>query len=88
MIDLSPQHLNPPALEAPAPLLEVKRRRGRDRDRDNAAGRSNLPSWIFVGAVLILTDDDGSQRECTVVHVDPSTGVYFCDGDRNAYISN
>ena len=71
----------PPAIVQPAPLIEVRRRR-RGGSRDPDIRRSGLPTWVYVGAVLLLTGDDGSERTCHVIHVDHDRGLYYCAEDQ------
>ena len=73
---------DPPAIiHHVAPLVEVKRRKRGGQDRDTRT-RSRVPAWIYVGAILILTDDNGNERECHVIHVDYEREVYYCAEDQ------
>jgi hypothetical protein len=77
---------DPPAIVMPAPVIEVKRRRNRgsnsDNDRPQATTRPGWPTWFYVGASIVLTNDDGSEQLCTITHIAESTGQYWCDEDQ------
>jgi hypothetical protein len=79
---------DPPAIVVPGPeqLFEVRRKRRRNHDNDQTAQesfpQSNIPSWIYVGAFILLTDSDGKQYPCNVVHVDYENELYYCAEDQ------
>lgn len=58
----------PPALIAPAPVEQVrKRKRSSSNQTENAPPvRRGVPAWVFIGTVILLAD--GS--ECTVVAIE------------------
>lgn len=65
------QLIDPPSLVEPV-------RRRRDRDRDDSRGSYAAPA-IALGAVVILTDDNGQPAPCRVVYIDPTTGQAYCE---------
>lgn len=71
---------DPPAIVQPMAPTEIRRRRGGSRSHpdDRSQTRSRIPAWVIVGAVVILTDRDGQEYPCHVVHVDHATGVAYC----------
>lgn len=75
----------PPAIVQPAPVIEVKRRRNRDRNeqaQEPVETRPGWPAWLYVGAVIVLTDSDGNESLCTVAAVDYDAGLYWCAEDQ------
>ena len=55
----------PPAIVAPEAIERVrKRRRDRGDSNDNsntATPRATIPAWLYVGAIVMMTGDDGES---------------------------
>jgi len=58
--------------QPPAIVIEAKRRKKRSNSR-----RSLSRSAYYVGAIIILTGDDGEPYKCQLTHQDP-TGQWWC----------
>jgi len=83
IMDIPHYLIDPPA------IVEIGSRRSRARrearrERYEQRRSSRFPTWLFVGAVIIL-GDDGEEWNCQVVHVDEATGTFYCAGDPQPY---
>lgn len=65
----------PPFIDPPAIVQEV-RKRSNGRRNDKTTRRRNTA--LFIGAVVVLTDANGTSYECRVTHQTPD-GQWWCD---------
>jgi hypothetical protein len=83
---------DPPAIIIPADpsstVIQIKKRRNRDGNTQNQnqtydtqVRREGWPNWMYVGAVILLTDQDGNEKLCTLVDADIPASNYWCEED-------
>ena len=66
------------ALEPPALVQEVRKRRRSSSEQSQRQQSQRRNTALFIGAIVFLTDADGTEYPCEVTHQTPD-GQWWCN---------
>lgn len=65
-------------LEPPAIVQDVRKKKRNRRSQRRPNGQRHGPTGFFVGAIILMTGNDGQPFDCKLTHQTPD-GQWWCE---------